>query len=123
MRSLSEPDSRYGRRARSSLNTSNPPHSHRRELGRIVKGTKPGGVHHEAQNLRVGPGRPAGKPVEEKEHEDSTEEGVEEVKYRRAHQQRKEEKLSLDAHDREGTVERAENGIGSSRHDKPHKDD
>jgi hypothetical protein len=79
--------------------------------------TKPGGIHHEAENLRVGPGRPAGKPVEEKEHQDSTEEGVEEVKDRRAHQQRQEEKLPLDAHDREGAVERPENGIDSSLHD------
>ena len=79
--------------------------------------TEPGGVHHEAENLRVSPGCPAGKPVEEKEHQDSTEEGVEEVEDCRAHQQRQEEKLPFHTHDREGAVERAENGIESSLHD------
>jgi hypothetical protein len=44
----------------------------------VIAGMEPGGVQDKPENLRVGLSGPAGEPVEEKEHEDSAKEGVEE---------------------------------------------
>jgi len=88
----------------------------RREFGGVVKGMEPGGVQDKPEDLRVGPSGPAGEPVENEEHEDSAKEGVEEVRDRRAHDEGKEEQLSLNAHECEGTVERSKNGIDSASH-------
>src|ERR1700694_1411994 len=114
--SLRQPASRYFFRARFSLNTGHLANVDRGNLGRVVLTRRLGRIEQKPENLRVGPGGPAGKPVKQGEHQDSPQKRVQQVEDPGSHDQSKEKELPLGSHKRERSIKRAENGIDAAFH-------
>src|ERR1700730_2089821 len=109
--SLRQPASRYFFRARFSLNTVHLANGDGGKLGRVVLDPDLGRIEQKPENLRVGLGGPAGKPVEQGEHQDSPQKRVQQGEDPGSHDKSKEKKLPLGSHKRERALRERKTGL------------
>src|SRR5450432_2662043 len=84
------------------------------ELHRIVLRAKARGRQQKPQNLRIGPGGPAGQKVQKQKHHDPAQQTIEKVERGGPEAQRKEEQFALGPEDRERPRKRPVNAVPAS---------
>src|SRR3984893_19423850 len=84
-----------------------PADGNRRELRRIVLDAEAGGSEKQPQDLRVGPGGPAGHKIEQEKHQEATQKTREKIERAGADARGENEQLSLGPLNRERARERA----------------